>query len=98
MGNYWNLNAKQRRGYGLTKKLLIALVVWVSNKCNTGGNQLWPGGLNKDFAFGPIKANAVIGTRLVAIFKLGLSNRGPESYIPKGWGHGLVGLAARKVV
>ena len=45
-----NLDTKQRGLHGLTEHVFVAVVVWVSNQCDTGRQHLWASGFDEDLA------------------------------------------------
>jgi hypothetical protein len=103
VGDHWNLNVEQWGANGLAEQVLVALVVRVGNKGDTGRKKFWASGLDVDDAtldkgWVGVETNAVVSTWLLAVFKLCLGNRGAEGNVPESWSHRLVGLAASQVV
>jgi hypothetical protein len=67
MCDYRNFNIKQRCLYGLAEKVLVAVVIWVSDQGNTSRQKLWASGLDENLAIWAVKTNLVICPRLFAI-------------------------------
>jgi hypothetical protein len=68
VGDDRNFDIKDWCGYGFAEQVLVTLVIWVGDQCNTGRKQFWASGLNEDLAVWAIEANTVVGARLLAVF------------------------------